>query len=59
MVVEHQASRSSIHSGVQERLGRVTRFSIFDLVGFTKEFCYFKMSNMGSRDFVRIPFLIW
>ena len=33
-----QVLRMSIHSGVQERLGRVAKFSAFYLVGFMKEF---------------------
>ena len=33
-----QAWRMIIHSGVQERLGRVAKFSVFYLAGFSKEF---------------------
>ena len=37
----------SIYSGVQERLGRVAKFSAFYLVGFMKEFV---ISQWGSWD---------
>ena len=33
-----QALRVSVHSGVQERLGRVEKFSAFYLVRIIKEF---------------------
>ena len=48
----------SIHTGIQERLGRVAKFSAFYLVGFVKEFYYFAIGIMRSRNFIRMSFLI-
>ena len=47
MAVEHGTMRMSVHSGVQERLGRVAKISTFYLVGYIKDSCDFKM---GSWD---------
>ena len=59
MVVELQTSWMNMHSGVNERLGRVENLSAFYLVRIVKGFVNFTLRIMGSRYFTRIPFLIW
>ena len=46
-------------SGVQERLGRVEKFSAFYLVRIAKEFSTLQHESWDLGIFARIPFLIW